>query len=206
MSTKIYQAWRCSASVLTTKFLPIYRKHCFEIIGQKVKDLMLTISDERITEISKEARFSQYSFEEFLLQKETVVRLREVFSKSDLASKSHYNDIYCMDCSLNIWLHKGKAYIIPYGQSWIASEFQLFEGLEDFCYWNNTDAPEGMDYKQWVKRGKIWEKVCLDDWNATRMTHEIVSLKESVGLFNICDTIVSQNDFYGFVMDYKWMT
>jgi len=30
---------------------------------------------------------------------------------------------------------------------------------EDFSYWNNTDPPDGMTWKQFNARSRVWDKI-----------------------------------------------
>ena len=103
--------------------------------------------------------------------------------------------MFCIDCSINFWLHGRYVYIIPYGENWVHEGFNLPENVEDYCYWNNTDEPEGMTWKQWQARGKNWNKIC-DDWDAARNVHEVVNAASNVGLVTIANRFLDIDKSY----------
>lgn len=35
-------------------------------------------------------------------------------------------------------------------------------GIEDFCYWNNSDKPEELTDEEWDARGRLWDTVLID--------------------------------------------
>lgn len=41
---------------------------------------------------------------------------------------------------------------------WLKSNF-----IEDFCYWNNTDRPDGMDADEWERRHAVWKSLASTD-------------------------------------------
>jgi hypothetical protein len=84
--------------------------------------------------------------------------------------------IFDIECGINLWVYKRKAYVIPWGE--FHSRVEWPEWAEDYHYQNQTDPPEDIPYAQFRKRGKVWDKVCLDDWNARRLSYDIISLRE----------------------------
>jgi hypothetical protein len=99
---------------------------------------------------------------------------------------SHLRSPLDFDLSLQIYLYKNYAYIIPYagdGYAW-RGNYPFLENisyLEDFAYWNNTDQPEEITDKEWKTRGKIWNKI-YDD-HVTSLKLELCS----VSLFYLVD-------------------
>lgn len=54
---------------------------------------------------------------------------------------------------------RGKTLCMHYSseRSWV-DIFTQEAGARDFSYWNNTDAPEGMDPREWRARKKAWDE------------------------------------------------
>lgn len=185
MSTKIYYAFRCSIRDFTEVFLPKYREHCFRTVKKQIGKLTPHVEEAKIKEIYDSKGWAEkMDYDAFRAEKEEMIRVREVLKRAAKASKDPVRDVvFGIDCSLNVWLHRGKAYIIPYGERWIYDDFKLPKGVEEYGYWNNTDEPDNVTRRQWQARGKTWEAVCLNNWNATRLTHEIIKASgHTVGL------------------------
>ena len=175
MSTRIYTAWRCTPKVFPD-FLSAFRTHCLAKIGKRVSYLAAGLKPEKIREIYDTKDWAkEMPYEEFYKKNEKRIRISQTFKMCALASKSSERDpMFCIDCSMNFWIQGRYIYIIPYGENWVHQDFLLPEGVEDYCYYNNSDEPEGVTYKQWQTRGKNWDKIC-DDWDAARNVHEIVN-------------------------------
>lgn len=176
--------------------LPAFRKHCFNRVIKRIRDLMPKIDDKVIRDIYKNKGWAKStSYDEFCKKKETFIRLRETLKLcAEASSKLTRDFVYCIDCSLNVWLHKGKVYVIPYGETWIFDCFKSPDRVEDFSYWNNTDHPDDLTIRKWNARRKTWEEVCLRDWDYSRMVHDIVDAKKSIGLYEVGLKIVGKND------------
>jgi hypothetical protein len=41
---------------------------------------------------------------------------------------------------------------------WLKSNF-----IEDFCYWNNTDRPDGIEAEEWDRRHAVWKSLASSD-------------------------------------------
>lgn len=112
------------------------------------------------------------------------------------AMKDHRNDdvAFNLDTSLNIWLLNGSAYIIAYHPRSLPKMNRLIAkfGGYDFSYWNNSDYPKCISAKEWAERGKEWDEVCLDDWNSTRLSHEVTdgTIPSPVGFDELSKMIV----------------
>lgn len=192
MSTKIYLAYRCSVKKLN-EFLLKFREHCFSKVQERIEVLMAAVTPEQIRKYYDDKEWNM-SYEEFLTKKEKYFRFRHVFVNACEASPNHYRDlIFCFDCSLNVWLHKNKAYLIPYGETWILNDFKLPEEVEEYPYWNNSDPPENVTNKQWEARSKNWDAVCLKNWNQSRLLHTVIDLKnDNFCLQPIADKILGK--------------
>lgn len=89
------------------------------------------------------------------------------------ASISLEKNLYDVDASWNFWIHENTVYAIPYGR--YKHEALELEFVEEYSYWNNTDPPDGISEEEFYERGKVWKKVCLDDWNGLRLSHTVVN-------------------------------
>lgn len=87
------------------------------------------------------------------------------------------------DSSFNVWIDGQHAYVIPYTRF----EFPKPGYLVDFAYWDNADAPEDIDKKEWERRGEKWQRICLYDWDRTRLVHTVVDYSSPyhIGAFEI---------------------
>lgn len=205
MSTKIYLAYRCPIGTFYKVFIPSFRKHCFDKVVERVKTLVACVKPEILEKAYEDKDWQkQMTFERFCEKKGELFKLREVLRAAYKASVSSQRDPYfCIDCSFNVWLYKGKAYIIPYGEYWITETFEMPEGVEDYSYWNNSDEPEGVTLAQWRSRGKIWGKVCLDNHNERRLLHQVVDVSSKpvpIGLNEVTKAIMPDDDsrFFAF--------
>jgi hypothetical protein len=56
------------------------------------------------------------------------------------------------------------------------------EGVEEYCYWNNTDEPKDILHEEWEKRGKVWSKLLTKKpW----VSIDILSLQSADDVLNI---------------------
>lgn len=207
MSTKIYNAYRCPIKVFYKDFLPAINGYCIKKAASELREQMGHIPDVNLREFLKkhqrnpetgELLSKTIEIDKFLEAHDKRARLRYVFVEAYRASKSLVRDYaFCIDASLNVWLYNNRAYVIPYGDYFMFKNFKLPTGVEDYSYWNNTDPPEelskGEGYKQWERRGKVWDKIC-DDWDGGRLVHTIVSVKERIGIVEVCRQIVPKEE------------
>lgn len=196
MSTKIYDAYRCKSSVFDS-FLIKIRNHCMSTTRKKIKSLASDVKTDCLYKIYYDKGWSEkMDFDAFCKEKEKSIRVREVLKLFVTISESKLRNPDDIDCSLNIWHLKNKFYIIPYGERWIYDKLKMPEGVEDYCYYNNTDHPENLTQRQWDARGKTWDKVCLDDWDSSRMVYKIIDVKESIGLTEVVTGLVPKEQIF----------
>lgn len=168
----------------TTLFLPAFRDHCLTTVRTRIKRLMNTsVPHHKLTKIYKKEWSDRHNFKQFMKLRKKYVQFREVLKDALNASIEMRRNIFCcIDCSLNMWLDGRHAYVIPYGESWIFDEFKAPYGVVDYSYWTTSDQPDDVTRAQWVKRGEVWDRVCLDNWNEFRLEHLIVDIKRRIGL------------------------
>lgn len=61
----------------------------------------------------------------------------------------------------------GGLYVIPHCDMLASNTLDFLKkdkALVDFCYWNNTDPPEGMTRRRWEARGKVWDAINDRGW------------------------------------------
>lgn len=196
MSTKIYFAYRMPTKVFNT-FLASFRNVVFAAAKEHVRKMTTSITEQELKAFFKERKgaYGRVSFKKYMEEHESNLRVKLVLQKIKDESKSRLRSLDCIDCSLNVWMHAGRMYVILYGESWLWRHFKPPEKVEDYCYWNNTDEPDGVTRRQWKARGDTWDKVCLDDdWNATRMVHDIIHASQEIGLTEVAARIVGKDN------------
>lgn len=162
MSTKIYEAYRVPVSRLNDA-LDFWR--------EAYLDYAMSYLHTCVKQKMEQDEFKDKS--EYVAMCEVV---REISKVNDEAGEG-FNYI---ECSVNVWVYKGKAYMIPYKSGgWGVSglgNIELPDFFEDYCYFNNTDKPGHITEREWASRKRTWNKVCLDDWYKAprRLNFEIV--------------------------------
>ena len=89
-------------------------------------------------------------------------------------------DPYSLDVSITLRKHKKRYYLIPYVEKMsplgpCLDFLRTDPRLEDFCYWNNTDEPEGVTASKWKARAAVWNVLTEHEIWADFITIEIVS-------------------------------
>lgn len=122
----------------------------------------------------------------------------------EASKKAERDPFTCIDCSFNVW-HRGRyALIIPYGEPDLFKNLRIGPGtgIVDYCYWNNTDPPDGMRGSEWRERGKTWDKVC-DDWDAGRFFHRVIAARWGTGLREVAARIVGNESSWAALPRYE---
>jgi hypothetical protein len=94
-----------------------------------------------------------------------------------MASKSLEKSMFDLDCSFNMWVDGQYCYVIPYAGPRIQWKKSLPKWCKDYCYYNNSDEPKGVTQREWTARKNTWNRIALDNWDATRLTHIALELK-----------------------------
>jgi hypothetical protein len=176
MSTKIYNARRISIARLNS-FLGIVRRAVLKRAAWQVgkveidRDALKLKFDEKAAHWRKDGQEPPPWLERSLWT-QTALDVCEAASakpERDLAA--------ALDCSLNVWIDGRYAYIIPCGEEYLYEKVRYPKWAEDYSYWNNTDPPDGITWRAWKERSKVWDRVCLGHWNEARLNFSIVDLK-----------------------------
>lgn len=203
MSTKIYYAFRVPVSAFPA-FLAEFRGHALGKAKHRVGEIMgrEDVEPEMRSIYEKNGWAKTMTWGEFVSKKERTFQVRDALRKVKAASISSARDLeYCIDCSLNCWIYKGRAYCIPYGEAWLHEGFRLPARAEDFSYWDSSEGPEEISHRDWRNRGKVWDKVCLSNWDSGRLVHEIINAKENIGLHYLASRFVSNDDAWSAIPD-----
>lgn len=183
MSTKIYTAWRCRAGDLSPAVLPAFREHVFAAAAERVKALTPLVAKKTIPAVWRQVP----AFAKKLVHdKEAFCRVRAVLQDAPDA----------LDCSVNVWIDRGRAYLIPYGSDRLFDGFAA-PGATDYSYWNNADPPARMTAARWARRERTWDRVCLDDWDTTRLVHVVIDGARRVGLPEVVRRVLPRESSYG---------
>ena len=162
MSTKIYEAYRCRIKHVNL-LIDTVREQMLAAVVARVKTLMScnTLPADR-------DKFA-----------EVMVQARKAALKPE-------KDFWDLGCGFNLWIGEdGYAYLIPIAAHALHLELKLGEPFQDYCYWNNTDEPDGMTRKQWKTRERHWDKLNLGvgvrSHNARRLYHNVVDQRPPHG-------------------------
>jgi len=169
MSIKIYEAYRVPVSRLN-EFMGYCRATVYQHLESRMFMYLTFYGD--IPAAQEKAENSPYWKDADAEKRKWMVLYQAVQNiiKQIDSDPQVKNDID-IEASLNIWLDDKYAYDIPYGirgrsyPNW----------AEDYSYQNQVDRPEHISAQTYGARCRKWEKLCLNDWNATRMNHKIAS-------------------------------
>jgi hypothetical protein len=178
MSTKIYYAWRIPRSKLN-EFTDIIREATWAWLLERIDGWMAAVSDEAVQQRldeEHEARLKLYEDKDvpwYVQKGEVSPATRWRFLEQEIIeactdARKRYHD---SDASFNFWVRGRHVYIIPYGKAVLPDDKP--DWIQDYSYWDNSDHPDGITYRQWEARGVMWHKVCLDNWDKNRYHHII---------------------------------
>ncbi len=194
MSTKIYTAYRMSPDVFENKFIPKFKATAIENAGKFLLEFMSNAPEQEIINKCKKLYEERLKWDkepdqldDFIYKIKDSVKLERIL---ELIVK--IPSINRLDASFNAFLYKGMYYVIPYG---CVREIKL-KGVEDFGYWDNVDQPEGITIKEWNARGRLWDKIALDDWNKRRLTYIAIEFKESIGMSDLLKDLIKKEKFF----------
>lgn len=177
MSTKIYEGLRIQITDMA-KFIKIFDKRCLDHIETMTLKLMEVVKPELLLESAERAKELRKNLTAKQLLKipeaEQHFRFVEVAKLYAKALKAQWN-FGNPDCWFNAFIYGKYFYIIPgYPTGLRSPKYPKY--VEEFGYWNNTDPPSGMSYKEFEKRGRLWAKSgALDIPFSNRLTHDLIS-------------------------------
>lgn len=175
MSTKIWEAVRVPIKNLN-EYLGLCREASTERIVKKVEMFVNNLKwDEFAPEVLKDVEETvsrwdapdEEKRQRYLRWMKVEHLGRNVFPQASIKLSSTPFDI---GASYNIWLSKGFAYIIPYGDAILPQA----DYVKDYHYQNQTDRPDNVSEGAYRRRGKKWDEIALNDWDATRLTYSVL--------------------------------
>lgn len=164
MSTKIYTAYRLKPGIDFWKFARNVqekgRKNITKVLQKRVYPVVMSMIDPTSEEYKNHYGKDDYSKRRNL----AYDKIRKGF----IAQLSSYQrNEFDFNVYLNVYEYNRRKYIIPYCDMYMKNVLNFLsrdKRLEDFRYWNNTDAPSHISKKEWNKRGEIWDKIYKQGW------------------------------------------
>ena len=137
------------------------------------------------------------TFKQFMQDEGDAARVCVILKALSESSQSNLRTFEDIDCSMNLWIYRGKVYAILYGEHYLWDKFKPPKGVEDYAYWNNTDGPDDVSRRAWHARSKTWNKVCLDsDWDSSRMVHDVIKCSKETGLYRVVEQLVHKDQIF----------
>lgn len=176
MSTKIYAAWRMPVSRLN-EFLEKVGKQMLRRVGKATLGFMAAMKAEVVEKKTQEIIFQPRANDEKYVESiRKFARFQIVMDEAAKASMRLERHPFDFDCGFNVWLYKGRAYVIPWGEPWTRDKIRVPSWAEDYAYWNNTDRPNRVSQKAWDARGRTWSKFLPYVFPGLRLIYYVVDL------------------------------
>lgn len=176
MSIKIYDGLRIKIEDIE-KFTKIFNKRCLDFLEQQTSNLMKVVKKEKLLESAEKAIGirGDMSAEDILKvpPADDYFRFLEVARLYLISMKKHANFLN-PECWFNAFPYNGYFYIAPgYPTNFKYPKYPKY--VEDFSYWNNTDPPKNISWKEFNKRGVLWGKCgALDIPFKNRLSHTLI--------------------------------
>lgn len=199
MSTKIYYAYRMPVKLFRETFLPRFREAIFTAAADFIRERMPLVKKSALREEWRAVKsyVPKLTFTKFLQERGDSARVSVILKALKESSESKLRSFEDIDCSLNVWIYRGKVYVMMYGESYLWEKFKQPKGIEEYAYWNNTDGPDNVSRRAWHARSKVWNKVCLDtDWDSSRMVHDVINCHKEIGLYHVVQKLVAEDQIY----------
>jgi len=179
VSTKIYTAYRFPARRVND-FIAWFRETCFRRALKHVEGYMSTATPEGIDGFYE--RHSKVLGVKGLKKRfpERHVRAYLVFKL--MLTKFKGERLLDLDCWFNLWLDGNYAYVTPCYPDCRAEKVKPPKWCDDYCYFDNTDMPEGITAREWKRRKRKWEKIYLEDFNRSRLSHVVIEADKNYGM------------------------
>lgn len=186
MSTKIYRAWRLPVSKLN-HFLGELEKQILPITMKRFTRMTSTLKTGKVFEVVEEraGRMDINRLSDIPFHWSEAAELLAVKASNTIVPSA-----FIMDSGLNIWIRRGKAYVIPYFHCHGLKSVTLPDYVKDYSYWDNVDKPESITSRDWSARGRLWETI-TDDWDKNRMTHDFVHFGRNIRVWKITQNTIA---------------
>lgn len=191
MSTKIFNAYRMPVKQFSERFLPKMRQHVFKAAAGVLKRIEIDGIDHLMRKWFEDGWHDDLTYEQFATpERRESLEYSERFKLARAASIPKTREPYCIDCWINVWIYKGKAYCRMIGEAHLFHSFKPYGKIVDYSYYDNDDAPDGISQRAWDKRGATWDMVLTEDEGARRMYHTIIDGKDDSGFHDVASLLV----------------
>lgn len=142
---------------------------------EEIRDTLRAIADQMIG--NPEFELDQTEFDrrlKHLKGKDKKKRLRRTMVYETMAheyteqSNKMLRGLFDFDVSIGVWELKGSLFLIPQCDMQMRRVLDFLAEdprLEDFCYWNNVDEPEGVSRREWARRKRSWDAIHEAGWS-----------------------------------------
>ena len=157
MSIKVYDAWRLNKGAFSlwefiSDIQPKLQVYARKQIKREIDSWKPLKKGKKVTDWEKENA------------------LRKCYAEQLVSS--HGFGAYDFDLWLNFYEHRGAVYILLVAGNRMGGAIEILQehpGLEKYGYWNNTDAPEDMDPREWTRRSKVWDEILDHTYRKLRL-------------------------------------
>lgn len=164
MSTKIYDAYRIKEDIKNFDevhtFILKIRDNIFNILKEDYNNRYIkecvTLYDFAIL-----GKLELLGFEG-IDDKSFFGNTYDVFSKEErnIKVKKERNPCYDFFCDFVLFYNDNRFYLKFYCESKRVVEYiNSLKEIEDYSYWNNSDAPDNVSEEEWDEREKTWDKI-----------------------------------------------
>ena len=173
MSTKIYEAYKMNDVCLLSDFLIDYHEWSWKQLIKYVKAQTINSNPDKCATLLGIEETNWWKVNKENKDIRELVSSGAAIAMNMYESSGDLGRLWSFDVSLNLWIHNGAVYIIPYHPNKFPQFDSIIKEYEllDFAYWNNVDIPDKISTDEWESRGKEWVMVCLNDWNKKRLSH-----------------------------------
>lgn len=194
MSTKIYEAYRFSRCYLD-QFIPLFNRICIRMVLKDIKAHVPKLNKAAIGKARRDV-FGKNSKAAGKISSDEDIALCWILAQAMMESKTGINGLFNYDSSFNLWIDGDWCYVIPYVPRCVCLEKRLPEWCNEFVYWNNTDPKDDVSEQEWAFRKRTWDRIAVNDWDKTRLTHIVIELKMPYlnGLQRLINAITKDED------------
>jgi len=178
MSTQIYYAYRFKKDKWV-EFIDLIHDQMINLVAKIIRKGM---KDIKIDEEKYKADVKKYAPKNKRKRRRLRrnIQFRAVMKRCKETSNRLEIDSFDIDCAVNFWIGNEYVYVIPICPRWIMRDLKFPEWVENYCYWNNVDPPDGISGDEWDKRGAVWDEINCGtgkhSHNARRLCHEVINL------------------------------
>lgn len=156
-------------------FQDLARGHAFRVMRDDIIRRMKQISSQAVHEyLSELGRKIPDGLTDTQRQELAQLALVERLIRMDPNQASQFN------CGWNLWPHAGFFYAVPWGLPFYAELSAYMEDwLEEYSYWDlafSSTPPHGLSSDEWEARRRTWRNVCLDNYEAYRLSYTIMDI------------------------------